>query len=554
MKRIRFRKLLSKNGLFSQFHTHYSTISAESDLIWINEENVDEICGNLIKKLKSLKQDVVNQAQNRSSSTEVLKSLDRMSYEVCNVLDVSTLISYLDSSLTRKKAVLRAQEILEPLIIDFNLDKDILDSLTSVTKHNDNMSFVDRRVYDSYYKEFLKDGVFLDGKQKEDVASLQLRISKYREEHRNDSSIELARKLLKDRQVLAELVGFKDYNEIAFQTLMLNDAAEARDFLNEMMPACKPTLTNEFRDMKQLVQVVNLETLLEYFIFICRELFEVEIIKTELNSQDEWLKELMLFKVVDDKQEGRLYLDLFSRASKPTAPAHFQVQSRTMHSQSAICLVSAGFQKKRWFASKNHISVLESKYLFHELGHAMHSLLSRNKYHQLSATRGELDFVEFPSSFFETFLFDKDLLEAFGKKLMPPSKNEAHILSGLNLYVKQALTDLELHSSSFWNRSEAEIDRDFSSSDLSFLKNYPHLIDYGSSYYVYPYSKVLASNIEYEMFKDRSLQEKKKSAIKLKNEVLRKGGEGCPDEMLMKLIGKNRPTVQVVNSFLNQKA
>ncbi len=51
----------------------------------------------------------------------------------------------------------------------------------------------------------------------------------------------------------------------------------------------------------------------------------------------------------------------------------------------------------------------------HEVGHCVHSLLSRTQFQHLSGTRGAVDFVELPSHLFEYYVLDPDALMAYMK-------------------------------------------------------------------------------------------------------------------------------------------
>lgn len=50
------------------------------------------------------------------------------------------------------------------------------------------------------------------------------------------------------------------------------------------------------------------------------------------------------------------------------------------------------------------LSLADTEMLFHELGHCLHNVLSRTSFQHVAGARGELDYVELPSTLFENFV------------------------------------------------------------------------------------------------------------------------------------------------------
>ena len=180
--------------------------------------------------------------------------------------------------------------------------------------------------------------------------------------------------------------------------------------------------------------------------------------------------------------------------------------------------------------------------LFHEWGHALHSLLSRTTYQHLSGTRGTLDFVEVPSHLFEYFASEPSLLQRWGRhyatgKSAPDGLFEEALeqrrsseLLEVQAQLLYALCDQYAFGTGIGDLSAAGEEEAFRRvvegaaalqqkhtpgillasrvdggagpglPDLH-LTNHSHFVTYGGSYYSYLYAKMYAAQIWHLRFK-----------------------------------------------------
>jgi peptidyl-dipeptidase Dcp len=103
------------------------------------------------------------------------------------------------------------------------------------------------------------------------------------------------------------------------------------------------------------------------------------------------------------------------------------------------------------------LSFNDAKTLFHEFGHALHTLLSRVRYRSQSGTAVRRDFVEFPSQILEHWMSVPETLRSYARDYRtgepPPEKLLDRLLAARNFnqgfatveYTASALIDLDLH-------------------------------------------------------------------------------------------------------------
>jgi intermediate peptidase len=290
---------------------------------------------------------------------------------------------------------------------------------------------------------------------------------------------------------------------------------------------------------------------------------------TTIPTGDDAIRKFTFLEIDTQRPLGTMYLDLHPRQGKYTHAAHFTVRCGCVvdgpNSNEYQLPIVALVCNMNLFSSHQEVETL-----FHEFGHALHSLLSRTNFQHLSGTRGAMDFVETPSHWMEHFVWDPDFLQILARdpegNPMPQDKIQALVAS------RTAFRCLEMQNQILLSSFDQEIfganyhDSGSSKSTSSsstplqiweglhqqhhvpyaqgthWYSNVGHLVTYGAGYYGYLYSQVFANAIWGQLFQNQCLN--RDSGDRIWKKVLIHGGARDANVMLEDLLGK-KPTVEI---------
>ncbi|KAK4489446.1 hypothetical protein RD792_005255 [Penstemon davidsonii] len=403
-------------------------------------------------------------------------------------------------------------------------------------------------------------------------------------------------KLLDARHEFSEIMGCNSYSEFALKENMASSPEVVMSFLHEMSKMVRPKAEEEFkkilefkransgllvedlepwdepyftRMMKSSAHSLDYSVVASYFSLpqcieglkvLAESLFGVRCHEIPLGPGESWHPDVLKLSLyhLDEGDLGYLYLDLKSRKGKHPICAHFAIRggrriSETDYQLPIIALV-CNFSGPNFASVQLHHSDVET--LFHEFGHAVHSLLSRTDYQHFSGTRVVLDFAETPSNLFEYYAWDYRVLRKFAKhnstgdpipeKLVESLVGAKKMFAATELQrqVFYTLIDQTLHTlkpSSISNTISivADLKREHTSwkhvEGTHWHTRFSHLVTYGAGYYSYLYAKCFAATIWQKTCQEDPLSLDTGSALRSK--LLQHGGAKDPAIILNDLVG-----------------
>jgi len=293
---------------------------------------------------------------------------------------------------------------------------------------------------------------------------------------------------------------------------------------------------------------------------------------------------------------GVVYLDLYQRPHKFPGAAHFTLRCGCSNGKKIenggpgdgpyqLPIVALSFNFSAPNQGKPILSLNELETIYHEWGHALHSILSRTTFQHLSGTRGAIDFVEVPSHLFEFYARSPSVINQWARhhitgKPIPSGLLEEALKSkvsfgaiemqtqilysaadqymfGADMGDVSALSNMETFDKAVAGVRGLQLKLtdlplgQFYNSDMKYpymsLLSHSHFVNYGGGYYSYLFAKMHAAQIWENVLAKDPLARRGGDIIWQK--MLRYGAAKDTKDMLTELSGKELKSENFLNNI-----
>jgi thimet oligopeptidase len=275
-------------------------------------------------------------------------------------------------------------------------------------------------------------------------------------------------------------------------------------------------------------------------------LFDVEYV--EAPDAPTWHADVATYDVVrGDRRLGRIYLDLHPRKGKYGHAAQFSLAPGIRDRQLAEGVLVCNFSR----ALMEHDHVVT---LFHEFGHLVHHILAGgHEWARFSGVATEWDFVEAPSQMLEEWAWDADVLQSFATDAdeAPIPQELVAKMRAANEFGKGTYARTQMFYAALSYTLHHNVPDDITATvrDLQsrydvfsyvpgthFHTSFGHLEGYGSGYYTYMWSLVIAKDL-FSAF-DRSDMFATEVAHRYRDRVLAPGGSRDAADLVTDFLGR----------------
>ena len=395
----------------------------------------------------------------------------------------------------------------------------------------------------------------------------------------------IAAEILALRSELAHLLGFSSYAELKLGTEMAKSPVAVREFLSAVWAPAKARADSDSGVLRSMMnedgiggelkpwdwrhyaerrrkaehdideaaskQYFQLEHMIEATFDCAKRLFGLEFRPLEIPL---YHPDCRAWEVRQGDRHIAVFIgDYFARPSKRSGAwsSSFRSQRRLVGEVRPITVNICNFAKP----AKNSPCLLsfdDARTLFHEFGHALHSMLSDVTYEKVSGTSVARDFVELPSQLFEHWLETPEVLAKFaihaetGEPI--PDSLIKKLLTARNFdqgfatveYLASAIVDLEFHDSQppeDLMAKQSEVLESVGMPDAIRMRHAaPHFAHvfcgdgYAAGYYSYLWSEMMDADA-FEYFLESGGPFSESAARALRTHILSAGGSKPPEEL-----------------------
>ncbi|XP_037747127.1 mitochondrial intermediate peptidase isoform X2 [Chelonia mydas] len=417
----------------------------------------------------------------------------------------------------------------------------------------------------------------------------------------NAEQLRCLEELLTSRNHLAQLVGYNTFAHRALQGTMARTPEKVMQFLetlsnrlfqrtlkdfemmegmkmklnpqnSKLMPWDHPYYSGVLRAERYNIEpslycpFFSLGACMEGLNFLFNQLLGISLYAEQTEKGELWCEDVRKLAVVHENEGllGYIYCDFFQRADKPHQDCHFTIRGGRLREDGEYQLPVVVLMLSLPHSTRSSPTLLTPgmmENLFHEMGHAMHSMLGRTRYQHVTGTRCPTDFAEVPSILMEYFASDYRVVNQFARHYQTGQSLPKSMVSRLceskkicaaadmQLQVFYAVLDQLYHGEHPLKRSTTEILKETQEKfyGLPYVPNtawqlrFSHLVGYGAKYYSYLMSRAIASMVWKQCFVknpfDRAMGER------YRREMLAHGGGKEPMLMVQGMLQKS-PSVE----------
>ncbi|MEM7651293.1 MAG: M3 family metallopeptidase [Pseudomonadota bacterium] len=407
---------------------------------------------------------------------------------------------------------------------------------------------------------------------------------------------ENVKEIVKLKHERANLLGYKTHAEYVLERRMAEKPETVLAFLEKLKNAYKPAAEEDLKRLQEFAKEEGLEDELKPWDFGyyseklkqklfnfssedlrpyfpldnvlegCFEhfskLFDLEFRAAE--GYQTWHKDVKTFELFEKSSGdfiGTLYGDFFPREGKKQGAWMTAYRGQGLYNGNVerpviaiVCNFTKPTEDKPSLITHGEVTTL-----FHEMGHAIHGLLSKVKYRSLSGTSVLWDFVELPSQVQENWCYEKETLDMFaghyetGEKI--PVELIEKVRKAMNFMVgwgglrqiSLGTLDMTYHTSDPASITDVPAFEDEATKDTTLFPRYAGPVStsfshifaggYSAGYYSYKWAEVLDADT-FELFLEKGLYDRA-TADAYKNEVLSKGGSQHPSILYRNFRGRD---------------